>query len=75
MCQAPKNRGNMIVEILVEALAYLLPWRAWLCLIAALIMAILLHAYGIWFVWPSDIFVVAAILGIVVGLYWHQRVG
>jgi uncharacterized membrane protein len=65
----------MIVEILVETLAYLLPWRAWLCLIVALVLAILLHAYGIWFVWPSDIFVVLAILGIVVGVYWHQRVG
>ncbi len=65
----------MIMEVVVEALAYLLPWRAWLCLVAAVIIAIVLHAYGIWLVWPSDIFVVAVILGVVLGVFWDQRSG
>jgi hypothetical protein len=65
----------MIVEIVVESLAYLLSWRAWLCLVTMLAFAYVLNAWGIWFVWPSDIFVVAAILGIILGVCWDQRVG
>jgi hypothetical protein len=65
----------VILEIVVEALAYLLPWRGWLCLVTKLALAYVLHAWGIWFIWPSDIFVVAAILGIVLGVCWDQRVG
>jgi hypothetical protein len=65
----------MILEIVVEALACLLSWRAWLCLLAMLGFAFVLNRYEIWFVWPSDVFIVAGILGLALGLYWEQRVG
>ncbi|HEV3409674.1 MAG TPA: hypothetical protein VG095_05240, partial [Chthoniobacterales bacterium] len=58
----------------IEALCYLSPWRVWLCLIVALTIALILYAYGVCFVWPFDVFIVAAILGIALGLYWEERV-
>ncbi len=66
---------EIVGQIVVEMLVTVLSWRAWLCIIAMLVFALLLHGWGIWFIWPSDIFVVAVILGIILGICWDRHVG
>jgi len=64
-----------LVDFVAELLGYFLGWRAWLCFVVALIVAGVLSAFGVASGWPSGIFIVGGIIGLVVGLFWEARVG
>jgi hypothetical protein len=66
---------SFLAEVLVEVLDYLLGWRAWVCFIGGLGAAFFLAAYDIFLVWPRDIPVLFAILGLGVGIYWEAQSG
>jgi uncharacterized membrane protein (DUF441 family) len=57
-----------LLDMVIEALGYFLSWRAWLCLVAGVILAYLLSASGV-------ACIAGAVLGLAFGLFWEARVG
>jgi hypothetical protein len=66
---------SFLAEVLIEVLANILSWRAWLCFLGGLAGAFFLAAYDIFLVWPRDIPVLFAILALGIGIYWETQSG
>ena len=63
---------SLLIDILADALAYF-GWRVWTCFFVALLVASLLAAFDIAFVWRYDLAAFAVFLGIGTGLFWEGR--
>lgn len=66
---------SFLGDALIETLASLFGWRAWLCFIGGLVAAYFLAAYDIFLVWPYDVPVLFAIVSLGVGIYWEANSG
>ncbi len=61
------------LDFVLEWCSHLVGWRTWLCVIGALIAAWVLSAWGLRLADGPGPYVVAGVLGLVVGLCWDAR--
>ncbi|MGI8570290.1 MAG: hypothetical protein ACR2KT_15190 [Methylocella sp.] len=64
---------DAFLDVVLEVFGSPIGWRTWLCVVAALIIAYALSSYGILFSTSLISFIVAGVLGLVVGLFWDAR--
>jgi hypothetical protein len=64
---------DAFLDLVIEVFGGLIGWRTWLCVVITLIVAYALSSFGILFSASPTTFIVAGLIGLVIGLFWDAR--